>query len=51
MSIPRLQGLDEEHLLESLAQICTVVKYSREGHAQYTQTVLDYLNRQGSFKE
>jgi nitroreductase len=50
MSIPRLQELVEEHDVENLAQIYTVVKYTRQGHARYTTTVLDYLKRQGFFK-
>ena len=47
MSIPRLRELVEEHDVENLAQIYTVVKYTREGHARYTRTVLDYLRKQG----
>lgn len=47
MSIPRLRRLVEEHGVENLAQLYTVVKYTREGHAGYSKTVLDYLERQG----
>jgi nitroreductase len=50
MSIPRLRKLVEESGVENLAQIYTVVKYTREGHEHYTRTVLDYLARQGFFK-
>jgi nitroreductase len=50
MSIPRLRELVEEHDVANLAQIYTVVKYTREGHAAYTRTVLDYLKTQGFFK-
>lgn len=50
MSVPRLRELIEEHDVENLAQIYTVVKYTREGHAEYTRTVLDYLKKQGFFK-
>ena len=50
MSIPRLRELVEEHDVANLAQIYTVVKYTREGHAAYTKTVLDYLKGQGFFK-
>ena len=47
MSIPRLRELVEEHGVENLAQIYTVVKYTREGHQKYTKTVLEYLATQG----
>ena len=47
MSIPRLRALVEEAGVENLAQIYTVVKYTREGHARYSKNVLDYLNQQG----
>jgi nitroreductase len=50
MSIPRLRELIEEAGVENLAQIYTVVKYTRTGHAQYTKTVLDYLRKQGFTK-
>lgn len=50
MSIPRLRELIAEHDVKNLAQIYTVVKYTREGHARYTNNVLDYLKRQGFFK-
>lgn len=47
MSIPRLRTLVEEAGVANLAQIYTVVKYTREGHTRYTKNVLDYLKRQG----
>ena len=47
MSRPWLRALVEEAGVENLAQIYTVVKYTREGHARYTKNVLDYLKRQG----
>lgn len=47
MSIPRLRSLVAEHGVENLAQLYTVVKYTREGHARYSKNVLDYLKRQG----
>lgn len=50
MSIPRLRELVEEHDVKNLAQIYTVVKYTREGHAEYTKNVLDYLKKQDFFK-
>ena len=51
MSIPRLRTLVEEAGVANLAQIYTVVKYTREGHDRYTKTVLDYLGKQGFLKE
>ena len=50
MTMPRLRELVEEHDVENLAQIYTMVKYTREGHARYTKTVLDYLKKQGFVK-
>lgn len=47
MSIPQLRELVAEHGVENLAQIYTVVKYTREGHQKYTKTVLEYLATQG----
>ena len=51
MSIPRLRALVDEAGVENLAQLYTTVKYTREGHARYTQNVLDYLRRQGFLKD
>ncbi len=51
MSFPRLRELVEEAGVENLAQIYTVVKYTREGHARYTKNILDYLKRQGFLKD
>ncbi|MDJ0496778.1 MAG: nitroreductase family protein [Acidimicrobiia bacterium] len=51
MSFPRLRELVEEAGVENLAQIYTVVKYTREGHARYTKNVLDYLKQQGFLKD
>ncbi len=47
MSIPRIRALVEEAGVENLAQIYTVVKYTREGHARYSKSILDYLRKQG----
>ena len=47
MSIPRLRQLVEESGVENLAQIYTVVKYTRESHQQISRTVLEYLEAQG----
>jgi len=51
MNIPRLRRLVEEQGVENLAQIYTELKYTREGHARYTRTVLDYLKKQGFFQD
>ena len=47
MSIPRLRQLVEEHDVQNLAQIYTAVKYTPEGQARYSKTILDYLEKQG----
>ena len=43
MSYPRLRKLVEESGVENLAQIYSVVKYTRESHQNFSRTVLDYL--------
>jgi nitroreductase len=50
LSNPRLRELVEEHDVKNLAQIYTVVKYTREGQARYTKALLDHLKRQGFLK-
>ena len=37
----------EEYGVENLAQIYTVVKYTRESHQEYARRVLGYLEEQG----
>ena len=51
MGMPRLRRLVEEHGVENLAQIYTVVKYTPEGQAHYTRKVLDYLKHQGFLRD
>lgn len=46
MSVPRLRKLIEESGVENLAQVYTTVKYTRESHQAFSQTVLDYLATQ-----
>lgn len=46
MSFPRLRGLIEESGVENLAQVYTAVKYTRQSHQAYSQTVLNYLKAQ-----
>lgn len=47
MSIARLRKLVEENGAINLAQIYSKVKYSRESHQEFSQTVLNYLEEQG----
>jgi nitroreductase len=46
MSFPRLRKLIEESGVENLAQVYTAVKYTRESHQAFSQTVLAYLKKQ-----
>ena len=50
MSIPELRAMVEEYGVENLAQIYTVVKYTKEGHDRYSRSVLDYLKHQDFFR-
>jgi nitroreductase len=43
MSFPRLRARIEGSGIENLAQIYTMLKYTRESHQEFSQTVLDYL--------
>ena len=47
MSFPRLRAMIEESGVENLAQVYTVVKYTRESHEAFSATVLGYLEEQG----
>lgn len=46
MSFPELRALIEESGVENLAQVYTVVKYTRESHRRFSDTVLAYLREQ-----
>lgn len=46
MSIPRLRRMVEESGVENLAQLYTVVKYTREEHQDFSKIVLGYLVEQ-----
>ena len=46
MTYPRLRRLVEESGVENLAQLYTVVKYTRDQHEQFSKKVLDYLANQ-----
>ncbi|MCP4427863.1 MAG: NADPH-dependent oxidoreductase [Chloroflexi bacterium] len=46
MSAPRLRKLIEESGVKNLAQVYTVVKYTRQSHQGFSQMVLDYLAAQ-----
>lgn len=47
MSYPELRAMIEESGVENLAQVYTVVKYTRESHLTFSDTVLAYLIEQG----
>lgn len=47
LSDPELRRRVEEFGAENLAQVYTRVKYTRESHLHYSQTVLSYLQEQG----
>lgn len=51
MSNPKLRRLIEESGVENLAQVYTVVKYTPEGQAEYSQRLLGYLEQQGFLPE
>ena len=46
MANPRLKKMTEELGLKNLAQIYTIAKYTKESHHEYSQTVLNYLEKQ-----
>jgi len=46
MEVPKLKEMTEQLGLENLAQIYTMAKYTKESHLGFSQTVLNYLERQ-----
>lgn len=46
MDVPQLKEMTERLGLQNLAQIYTIAKYTKESHLGYSQTVLDYLDKQ-----
>jgi hypothetical protein len=46
MANPRLKEMTERLGLKNLAQIYTNAKYTKESHREFSQTVLNYLERQ-----
>jgi hypothetical protein len=48
---PELRSFIEMSGAENLAQIYTKVKYTRESHLQYSETVLNYLKAQGFMED
>ncbi|MDN7242549.1 nitroreductase family protein [Planococcus sp. N028] len=46
MDVPRLKEMTEELGLKNLAQIYTIAKYTKESHIEFSQTVLNYLEKQ-----
>ena len=47
MAYPELRQMVEAAGVENLAQLYTVVKYTRESHQEFSRTVLAYLAEQG----
>ncbi|MGF1735220.1 nitroreductase family protein [Photobacterium satsumensis] len=47
MSYPELKARIEQSDVKNLAQIYTSLKYTRESHVGYSETVLHYLEQQG----
>jgi len=45
-SIPELRAMIEASGVENLAQVYTTLKYTKESHLEYSQTVLKYLETQ-----
>ncbi|MDF2921160.1 MAG: oxidoreductase [Paenibacillaceae bacterium] len=45
MDIPELKEMTERLGLRNLAQIYTIAKYTKESHHEYSQTVLNYLEK------
>jgi nitroreductase len=46
MDVPKLKEMTERLGLKNLAQIYTIAKYTQESHHEYSQTVLEYLEKQ-----
>jgi nitroreductase len=46
MGFPRLRQMIEEAGVENLAQVYTAVKYTRQSHQEFSETVLNYLKAQ-----
>ena len=47
MSFPRLRAMIADSGVTNLAQVYTVVKYTRESHQEFSETVFGYLREQG----
>jgi hypothetical protein len=46
MQSKRLKELAEENDVENLAQLYTIVKYTKLSHQEHSRNILDYLFRQ-----
>jgi len=46
MQSKRLKELAQEHGVENLAQLYTIVKYTKSSHQEYSSKLLDYLSLQ-----
>lgn len=47
MSFPELKQMIDESGVENLAQVYTKLKYTKDSHVEFSQTVLNYLSKQG----
>ena len=47
MAVPELKKMIEESDVENLAQVYTKLKYTRESHIEYSESVMNYLKRSG----
>ncbi|MEZ9906260.1 nitroreductase family protein [Vibrio breoganii] len=47
MAFPDLKQMIEESGVENLAQVYTKLKYTKESHIEFSQSVLSYLKKQG----
>ena len=45
-AVKRLKKLAQEHGVENLAQLYTIVKYTKASHQEYSTKILDYLSQQ-----
>lgn len=46
MAVPKLKEMTEQLGLKNLAQIYTIAKYTKQSHQEFSQNVLNYLERQ-----
>lgn len=51
MNVPELRALIESAEVDNLAQVYTRLKYTRESHERYSETVLGCLREQGFLRD